>query len=149
MSLRAEVGLRKPLGAEAAAPAQAQREEQRAVLLGRAYLEFEHGNFTNAAAIARYLAKVHDSSEAKKILATAAHASGDNETASAMYPAALEAFPTDLNLIVGFAELCLDHSRFNEAAAQLRRAIELDPDSAHPAGAKARLLVVKTQRLAH
>jgi hypothetical protein len=58
----------------------------------------------------------------------------------------LAACPNDLELAAGFGELCLSLERFDEATVWLRLAMHLDAECRHPAGARARLLVVKHQK---
>ncbi len=114
-------------------------------LLARAYFEYQRQDFTKARALAQYLVTVFHHSEGEKLLAITAHKLGDEDTAAAHYPAAMEAFPSDLYVIVGYAELLLDKHSFDEAARLLAQAMELDPAAQHPAGARARILVLQAK----
>lgn len=112
-------------------------------MLARAHFEYQRERFDKAKALAQYLVTVFADDSGAKILAICAHKLGDEDTASKYYPQALNAFPTDLYVVVGYAELLLDKHQFSEAADLLRRAIELDPAAQHPAGARARVLILK------
>ncbi len=115
-------------------------------LVAQAYDELSRGRFDAAVLWSRVLVGAFSSAEGVRLLAVSAHLAGDLELAAETYPKALERFANDLYLIAGFAELCLDLGRFDEAADWLKRAIEADPTASHPAGARARLLVAKHKR---
>lgn len=151
------VGFKQPLGGatagaapEASAPSEVaeRRRRQVAALVTRASYEFRRGEFERARMLGKYLRDVERSPEGIKILAIASHQLGDEDTAWAHYPAALEAFPGDLNVVVGFAELCLQRIELDKAHGLLRHALELDPEARHPAGAKARLLIMRADKQA-
>lgn len=57
------------------------------------------------------------------------------------YNQALTIFPDDINALTNRGEVRLKLGKFEEAAADLKRAIELDPNKQHPAANRARLLV--------
>ena len=139
------IGLRHPPAKPATIPAEANksRDLQTDALLARAAYEYRREDFKKAASIARYLVTTQGHSEAMRIFASASHRAGDDHAAIETYPRALQAFPEDLGLLVGYAELLLDRHDFEGAAKHLRRALELDPGAADPAGARARVLIVK------
>ena len=112
-------------------------------MLARAHFEYQRERFDKAKALAQYLVTVFGDDTGAKILAICAHKLGDEETAAKHYPQALRAFPTDLYVIVGYAELLLDAHQFGDAAKLLEKAMTLDPAAQHPAGARARVLILK------
>lgn len=118
---------------------------QRKRLLERAFGEFKKGDLKMARTLAKFLCEAYADSDAYAILAASCHKLGEEREASDAYLHALQTKPDDLFLHVGFAELCINMVRYEEAAAHLKRCIELDPVAKHPAGAKARVLVLKVE----
>jgi Flp pilus assembly protein TadD len=60
------------------------------------------------------------------------------------YNQALELYPEDISALTNRGEVFLKQGRFDEAAADLRKAISLDPAKEHPSANRARLLVSLT-----
>jgi Tfp pilus assembly protein PilF len=143
------VGFKQPLkGEDKTAPVSAEERKQKQIdaLAQRATFEFRRGQFERARMLGKYLHDVERAPEGTKILAIASHQLGDEDAAWLHYPAALEAYPADLNVIVGFAELCLNRIELTRARELLERALELDPEARHPSGAKARLLILRAEK---
>ena len=69
---------------------------------------------------------------------------GQDEAAIARYSKALSLYPNDINSLTNRGEIQLKMARFQEAAADLKRAIDLDPDKKNAAANRARLLVMAT-----
>jgi Tfp pilus assembly protein PilF len=122
------------------------REKQLEALIQRATYEFRRGEFERARMLAKYLRDVENSPEGTRIFALTSHQLGDEDAAWVDYPAAYEAFPRDLNVIVGYAELCISRVELQRAHDLLKSALELDPEARHPAGAKARVLILRAEK---
>jgi len=56
------------------------------------------------------------------------------------YNWALQIFPNDMNSLTNRGECHLNLGKFQDAAADLKKSIELDPGKKHPASARARIL---------
>jgi Tfp pilus assembly protein PilF len=143
------VGFTQPLKGpqkEDSGPPSDRRQKQLEALIQRATYEFRRGEHERARMLGKYLRDVESSPEGTRIYALCAHQLGDEDGAWANYPAALEAFPRDLNLIVGYAELCINRIELEKAHGLLTTALELDPEARHPAGAKARILILKAEK---
>jgi tetratricopeptide (TPR) repeat protein len=67
-------------------------------------------------------------------------------TALECYDRALNLFPGDIHSLTNRAEIHLRLGSLEEAAADFRKAIEMDPERKHPAGNRARLLVELTMQ---
>lgn len=63
-----------------------------------------------------------------------------DEIAIAFYDAALNLFPEDVHSLTSRGEIYLNLGKFDKAAADFKRAIDLDPKWKHPAANRARLL---------
>jgi tetratricopeptide (TPR) repeat protein len=63
------------------------------------------------------------------------------EPAIIRYNNALSLLPDDINSLTNRGEIFLKLGRFQEAAHDLKQAIQLDPEKKHPAANRARLLV--------
>jgi tetratricopeptide (TPR) repeat protein len=124
------------------------REKQAEALVARATYEFRRGEFERARMLAKYLKDIEGFPDGVRIFALCCHQMGDEDSAWEHYPAAYEAFPDDLNVIVGYAELCLSRIELQRAHELLTRALERDPDASHEAGAKARILILRAERAA-
>jgi uncharacterized protein HemY len=122
------------------------KEKQIEALAQRATYEFRRGQFERARMLGKYLHDVEKSPEGTRILAIASHQLGDEDSAWRYYPEAYAAFADDLNVIVGYAELCLNRIELERAKELLERALQLDPDARHPSGAKARLLIMRAEK---
>lgn len=142
------VGLRQPLKTDKGGGSNTaeRREKQIEALVQRATYEFRRGQFERARMLGKYLHDVEKSPEGTRILAISSHQLGDEDSAWKFYPDALDAFPQDLNVVVGFAELCLNRIELARAKELLEKALELDPEARHPAGAKARMLIMRAEQ---
>lgn len=110
---------------------------------------FNKGDFEKALAVARCVLAFRDTPADQRLFAAAAHKNGDDDEALVAYEKCLPAFANDLHVIVNLAELSLNHLKPGRAAELLQRALELDPTASHPAGIRARALIMQTaQRLA-
>ena len=67
------------------------------------------------------------------------------DIAVARYTLALNIFPQDVNSLANRGEIYLKTGNFKEAAADFKKAIELDPARKHPSANRARILVALTQ----
>ena len=65
------------------------------------------------------------------------------------YTAALKLNPGDINALTNRAEIYLKVGQFSEAASDLKKSIELDPDKKHPAAIRARLLSLMAAETLH
>ncbi|MCC6808451.1 MAG: tetratricopeptide repeat protein [Deltaproteobacteria bacterium] len=88
-----------------------------------------------------------DLGEHQARLASAYQRSNRPEDAIRCYVAALAKAPNDLYVLANLAELLMNRGRMQEAADLLKKAIELDPKNAHPAGKRARALAVKGAKI--
>lgn len=143
------VGFKQPVkgpGKEDDGSSGERRQRQLDALIQRATYEFRRGEHERARMLGKYLRDVESSPEGTRIYALCAHQLGDEDAAWQNYPSALEAFPRDLNLIVGYAELCINRIELEKAHELLKTALELDPEARHPAGAKARILIIKAEK---
>jgi len=110
---------------------------------------FNKGDYDKALAVAHCVIAFRDTPADQRLLAAAAHQCGEDEEALAAYEKCLPAFANDLHVVVNLAELSLNHLKPARAAELLKHALELDPKAAHPAGIRARALIMTTaQRLA-
>lgn len=123
------------------------QEEQRKKLLARAFTEHKAGNFKMAKTLAAFLCEAYADPDAYMVLAASAQKLGEEDLAFSAYEMALQAKPDDLSLNVGYAELCIKLMRYDAAEARLKHCIEKDPRAEHPAGAKARVLVLRVEQL--
>lgn len=83
------------------------------------------------------------------LLASAYHLQDRPDEAIAAYLQALEHNPNDISVLTCIGELMIGRGRLIEAAQFISKAIELDPQSAHPSAMRARALAVKGNRLAN
>jgi Tfp pilus assembly protein PilF len=67
------------------------------------------------------------------------------DLAIARYTMALSNFPQDINSLANRGEVFLRLGKFKEAADDLKKAIELDPEKKHPSANRARMLIAITQ----
>jgi Tfp pilus assembly protein PilF len=67
------------------------------------------------------------------------------ELAIARYTMALNNFPGDINSLANRGEVFLRLGKFKEAADDLKKAIDQDPEKKHPAANRARMLIAITQ----
>ena len=115
------------------------------VSVGRSYLQA--GKAQEALATFRYAIAQHGPSPLiDRWLGSAAQLCEEDEEAIAAYERALKAAPDDLEVTVNLAELYLNRVKITEAAALLKRALALDPKITHPAGVRARVLIMKAKK---
>ena len=67
------------------------------------------------------------------------------DLAIARYTMALSNFPQDINSLANRGEVFLRLGKFKEAADDLKKAIEFDPEKKHPSANRARMLIAITQ----
>lgn len=114
--------------------------------VAEAYAAFDNKQYDRAALWARIVGAALGSNAGLKVVAVSLHLLGQHDNAKRAYEQALAAFPDDLYLIAGMGELLTDSGDFDGAYPFLLRAIERDPKAEHPAGARARLVVVRLKR---
>jgi Flp pilus assembly protein TadD len=115
------------------------------IALGRGY--FDNGQFQAALATLRFAsARCGAHPELDRWLGAAAQKCDDDDLAMHAYTRALEATPNDVQVVVNLAELYLSSLRLDAARGLLERAVALDPDLRHPAGIRARMLIMKTRQ---
>jgi tetratricopeptide (TPR) repeat protein len=115
------------------------------VALGRSYLKA--GLAAEALAAFRYTRLAHgDSRVLDRWLGAAAQQCEEDEEAIAAYERALGSDANDIEVTVNLAELYLNQLAIEKAATLLKRALELDPKIQHPAGVRARVLIMKTKK---
>jgi Tfp pilus assembly protein PilF len=124
-----------------------ERQLEQKKLLTKAFFEFKQGNVGMAKTLAAFLCEAYADPDAYMVLAASAHKLGDEKVAADAYEAALTHKPDDLNLNVGYAELCIKLMRYDVAKKHIEHCFALDPKSQHPAGAKARVLVLKVEQM--
>jgi tetratricopeptide (TPR) repeat protein len=79
-------------------------------------------------------------------LGSAYQLTDQTEKAVRTYIEALKHTPDDLYVLTNLGELLLNRGRMNDAAELFKKVIALDPKQAHPAGVRARALIVKGVR---
>jgi len=67
------------------------------------------------------------------------------DQAIARYTMALNNYPRDINSLANRGEVYLRLGKFKEAADDLKKAIEFDPEKKHPSANRARMLIAITQ----
>jgi Flp pilus assembly protein TadD len=85
--------------------------------------------------------------ELDRLLGSAAQKCDDDETAQAAYERALPHFPKDVYLRVNLAEIYLKQVRLLDASRLLKEAMALEPEIKTPGGFRARVLIMKAQRV--
>ncbi len=101
-------------------------------------------------AIALYeglLAMDHDLGAHYATLASAYQRTQQTEKAVQTYVEALQRAPANIYLLTNLGELLLNRGRLAEALDLFKKAIALDGDQKHPAGVRARALIVKGARM--
>ncbi len=112
------------------------------------YELFNRGKFDDARIVFQGLhALGHEDPFVQTALGTIAARDGKLEKAIEHFDAALEKDPEDMTALTNRAEAYLQKNCFNEAADDLRKAIDLDPDEESPWSARARVLAMITREL--
>jgi tetratricopeptide (TPR) repeat protein len=121
--------------------------ERGLVSLGRSYLK---AGQAKEALLALRRARALDPTSplADRWLGAAAQQCEEDEEAIAAYERALARAPDDLEVTVNLAELYLNRLVIQRAAILLERALALDPKISHPAGMRARVLIMKAKKQA-
>ncbi|MCC6808718.1 MAG: tetratricopeptide repeat protein [Deltaproteobacteria bacterium] len=121
--------------------------ERGLVSLGRSYLQA--GDAKAALATFRYAQqKLGNRPAMDRWLGAAAQQCEEDDEAIAAYERALVTAPDDLEVTVNLAELYLNRLVIDRAAKLLEKALALDPKIAHPAGMRARILIMKAKKQA-
>lgn len=117
------------------------------ISLGRSYLKAGHHRQA-LVMLRRARAQDRKAPEVYRWLGAAAQGCEEDEEAIAAYERALLDAPDDLEVVVNLAELYLNRLVIKRAADLLKRALELDPKVSHPAGVRARVLIMKAKKQA-
>lgn len=120
--------------------------EQTAALLLAGHQLFEQGRLNDARDIFVGLALLDRNNPYVHGILGAIYQKMENyDVALSFYNMALNLHPEDLISLTNRGEVFLKLGKFKEAAADLKKAIELDLDQNHPAGNRARLLITMTR----
>jgi Flp pilus assembly protein TadD len=120
--------------------------KQVAALMDCGFRWYEQGRLREAKRIFRGLALLDKENVYAHGLLGAIHQKEHNfEEAISEYSVAIGLFPKDPNLFTNRGEIYLRLGKLEEAANDLRHAMELDPAKKHPASNRARLLVRAVQ----
>ncbi len=113
--------------------------------MGRSYLK---GGCLREALLTLRQARVADPTSplVDRWLGSAALRCAEENEAIEAYERALAHDPDDLEVVVNLAELYLNRVVIAKAAALLERALQLDPKVAHPAGIRARVLIMRAKK---
>jgi cytochrome c-type biogenesis protein CcmH/NrfG len=115
--------------------------------LGRSYLKA--GRAKEALLTLRQARRADPSSpRIDRWLGAAAQQCEEDDEAIAAYERALAQKADDLEVVVNLAELYLNRVQVKKAAVLLERALQLDPQVKHPAGVRARVLIMKAKKQA-
>lgn len=115
---------------------------QIAALLILGYRSYEQGRFEDARKIFEGLVVLDSSNPyVHGILGSIYQKQNQFDLALLRYNNAIALFPGDVNALTNRGEIFVKFGRFKEAAEDLRRAIQLDPDKKDSAANRARLLV--------
>jgi Flp pilus assembly protein TadD, contains TPR repeats len=116
--------------------------KQIAALFLTGYNMFSEGRLDEAKGIFEGITALDDKNVyAFSILGAIYQKQENYNVALARYNQALLLFPEDINSLTNRGEVYLKLGKFDEAAADLKKAIELDPTRQHPSANRARLLV--------
>lgn len=106
----------------------------------------EHGLLEDAKCVFQGLAVLdRRNAYVQGVLGSIHQRQGDDDAALMRFDMALNLFPADVYSLTNRGEIRLKRGMLHEAAADLKKAIELDPDRKNPAANRARLLVASTQ----
>jgi Flp pilus assembly protein TadD len=116
--------------------------KQIAALMLTGYNMFSEGRMEDAKNIFEGITVLDDKNVyAYSILGSIYQKEENYDLAIKRYDQALTIFPDDITSLTNRGEVHLKLGRFVQAAADLKRAIELDPNKEHPSANRARLLV--------
>ncbi|MCI0416155.1 tetratricopeptide repeat protein [bacterium] len=105
------------------------------------YLLYEEGKYDSARVIFEALAVVNGSDpNIQKMLGSIYQIHNKWDASYYHYTQALKSAPNDIFVIVNRGETLIHMQRPREAAEDLKRAIQLDPDGKNPVGRRARVL---------
>jgi tetratricopeptide (TPR) repeat protein len=111
---------------------------------------FEQGRYKDARRIFQGLAILDGTNPfVYEILGAIFQKEGKPEVAIACYNKAIELFPRNTYCLTNRGEILLRLGLFDDAAQDLKEAIELDPEMKDPAANRARLLVLSVQQAAN
>jgi Flp pilus assembly protein TadD len=120
---------------------------QIASLLLCGYNFFNHGRLQEAKNIFEGLSLLDpDIPYVNCILGAIYQRLGKSDLAVLRYSQAITLFPQDIVALTNRAEIYLSEGKFLDAADDLKKVIELDPDSKNPSANRARLLAAITAR---
>jgi Flp pilus assembly protein TadD len=112
------------------------------------YELFNQGKFDDARIIFQGLnALGHEDSFVQTALGTIAARDGELEKALDYFNKALACDPEDMTALTNRAEVYLKKNCFDQAASDLRMAIDLDPNEESPMSSRARVLAMVTREL--
>jgi tetratricopeptide (TPR) repeat protein len=107
-----------------------------------ACLLYEQGKYESAKVIFEALGTINSSeSNVQKYLGSIYQIQKKWDAAYYHYTQSLKTSPNDLFVIVNRGESLIQAQRPREAAEDLKRAVQLDPQGKHPAGRRARVLL--------
>jgi len=112
------------------------------------YLLYEQGKYDTSKVIFEALA-ASDSSNPnfQKMLGSIYQLQAKWDAAYYHYTLSLKLSPNDLFVVVNRGETLIQMQRPREAAEDLKRAIQLDPDGANPVGRRARILLTNLSNI--
>jgi tetratricopeptide (TPR) repeat protein len=104
---------------------------------------FKGGQLERAKNIFEVLAVLDDKlAYVQSMLGAIHHLQENYNVALVYYTRALEFFPEDINSLTNRGEVYVKLGHFEEAASDLKKAIDLDPEMNHPSANRARLLAL-------
>jgi Tfp pilus assembly protein PilF len=119
---------------------------QEAALLQTGFRFYQQGRLVEAKSIFEGLAVLDfNNAYVHGILGSIYQKAGDDDAAISSYTAAIRLFDKDVSSLVNRGELFLKAGKFQEAAEDFAKAIQLDPTRKNAASNRARLLVAVTQ----
>jgi Flp pilus assembly protein TadD len=116
--------------------------KQIASLLLAGHNFFAQGRIEEATAIFEGMALLDPNNPyVNNVLGSIYQQTSQYEKAILRYSIALNIFPNDIGALTNRGEIYLTLGKFEDAARDLRKAVELDPSKKHPSANRARLLV--------
>jgi tetratricopeptide (TPR) repeat protein len=107
-----------------------------------AYLLYEQGKYEKAKVLFEALATINGAdANIHKFLGSIYQVQGSWDAAYYHYTQALKSATNDIFVMVNRGETLLQLQRPREAAEDLKRAIQMDPNGNHPVGRRARVLL--------
>ena len=120
--------------------------KQIAALMTAGFRWYEQGRLRDAKKIFEGLAVLDESNcYAHGVLGSIYQKEKNYDAAIERYNLAIALFPHDPNIFTNRGEIFLKLGKLEEAAGDLKKAIDLDPTRKHPASNRARLLVKAMQ----